>query len=253
MKNNFDTFLYTRYNLDLGSNVISRIRNALVDALNERLKLPKIILVVVDDDMIIDTKHPKSGISLILGKNLEYLLGEMFRLITTRKDQVAQKCKKAKEPQIIWIKAPNHINLYDGTNRKKFNNCLEASLPFYTDMCYLKLKDRWDFKRKQLCKNNKFTAEGLSSYWESIDSGVKYWTSKIWPQKSSIGKQLYNKQKPVQYQENYRKNQTQDDNQTNNRNYDRYKWTSEQYNAEKRYHLQAPPRRFFDRNPKNYY
>ena len=263
-KENFDNLLFTRFNLDLGSNIIGRMRNAFIDALNAKDHLPKMIVMVPDSDIIDGTNHPQSGISLILGKILDYLVEEMNRLISARREQLLKKCKKYGQPHIIWIQPPKHVNMRDNENRHKFNECIESLLPHYKDVSYLKLKDRWDYKREQLYMNGKFTAEGLSSYWESIDSAIKYWETKVagknknqtridfqsnqrYPHQNrnqNVGQVSHSRQQYNQRNQEFQDFNNNEENYKAQYNQNRYKWRSDDYKSRNRqFRLPPPPPR----------
>ena len=179
LKDNYDSLPFSKNEEYMTDPIVtSRVRNALVAALNKKAILPKYIVIVLEADFITGMNYKGAGITLLYGKNLEKLANEINRLILARKDQLPKKSKKDGYPQILWVEPPTHVNFFDNTCRMKFNDCLEAILPRFQNMAYLKLKDRWDFRRNELFRNGKYTALGLAAYWEAIDAGMAYWDSR---------------------------------------------------------------------------
>ena len=245
MKQNFNVFMYDRFNLESGSNILSRLRNSLIDAMNDRIILPKLIIIVPDYDIVRELKHERYGISMALGKILDHIVNEMKRLIEARKDQLGPKSKKFGYPHVLWIEPPLHKNFTKNDYRRKFNENLESILKLHTGVSYLKLKDRWDYKRDQLSVGNKITGEGLNCYWEAIDGAIKYWVTKLGVT-SKIGKQIpshaYNKANRFQNPKSTNDGSAKTYNREHNR--DKYTWRSKDYIAPRRFKLPSSPRHY---------
>ena len=67
-------------------NPIGRLRNVLVEALNEKYKLPKYV-VILQDKEILTTFDAKSGCKKII----RWLYRECYRALETQKDQLLEK------------------------------------------------------------------------------------------------------------------------------------------------------------------
>ena len=77
--------------------VITRMRNALVEGLNNKKKSPKLILLVLDEDII--------KITHLVGENpLMWLFSEVARAINSKKDMLPSRCITAGQPEIIGLK-----------------------------------------------------------------------------------------------------------------------------------------------------
>ena len=158
--------------------VISRIRNCLVEALNKKVLLPKYIIVVPERDITDSLNLCDGKEEVMIGKALDTLMCEMSCLILDRKEFLPNQSKRLHYPQVIWVQPPSHKNFEDNNLRSIFNNCLERTLLRFQDVCYLKLKDRWDPRREELYRFRKYTADGIGAYWEAIDAAFKYWDCK---------------------------------------------------------------------------
>ena len=59
----YDTILAVRDMEPENNENLSRLRNALVETINQQLLLPKAIILVLDDDMLDELDHYKTGIT----------------------------------------------------------------------------------------------------------------------------------------------------------------------------------------------
>ena len=100
----------------------------LATAINEKGKLPKFIVCILDVDLIEYINFESYGISILLGEGIEWLVKEFKDMIETCKSQLPSKAVKPDYPQVYWMAAPLHMN-FDETSsnaRKKLNMCLHS-------------------------------------------------------------------------------------------------------------------------------
>ena len=177
IKSHCDTFGFcssgTNYSL-ANSNVIGRVRNCLVKAINDQILLLKHILLVLETDLIKAADHYTDGISTVIGQMAEWVVNQMHRLIMAHKEKLATKARKFKYPQIFWIAAVHHVSLDSDENfyRKKVNLCLYKVAAMYQEVNVLMLHT-WDAQDRALISDGWFTAKGYKAYWESIDAAFQ--------------------------------------------------------------------------------
>ena len=86
-------------------NVISRMRNALITALNEHSVLPKLIIVVPDDDILTQSRDDPNP-NLMLSSHYERLMTGMCKLFVTAMIAIRicspPKAKCENIPHILW-------------------------------------------------------------------------------------------------------------------------------------------------------
>ena len=90
LKSHFDVYGFGQRNPAAtlrNSNMISRVRNALVEAINKFVIFPKVILIVLEDDLIHAANHYTDGISQLLGSITEWLANELHHLVITQKEK----------------------------------------------------------------------------------------------------------------------------------------------------------------------
>ena len=143
----------------------------------ERIKFPKAILVILDDDLLRSLSSEISestNLSLVLYKMLKHLVNEFRKAIETRKDQLPDKLKKLFYPKVYWVEAPQHRNFPNNFDRRKFNSTLQSNTSSQANMQIMRMKKVWDPEDFNLFQNNRYTSRGLMRYWESIDNALEF-------------------------------------------------------------------------------
>ena len=181
-------FLFQSYNVSAYFNMISsstrglaRILNPLIQALNERPRLPKMIIVVPDKDIITDAKTYSFGSTYILGKALHYLVKEIGIVIQRRKMELMEKKPGTvvpDYPKVIWVrmlKRPKDIPVIGFTEalsmRGKFNSIREEMLtvinPGENHLISITVPEN-DFNMQGDLSNT-----GKTCFWSEMDRGLK--------------------------------------------------------------------------------
>ena len=182
--------------------VLGRIRNALVYALNAYDKLPRYVILVLDDDLIHCVNYTKPGTSEIYERDLNWLANEIHDVIFTRKNDLPKKAKRYLFPQVFWVLLPLHKDLESNQSRIHFNQCIEAVVARHKEMKLLRIRRHWDFQVSDAVINNLISSKGIHSYWVGIDEALAFWENgrknlngRDFNQKSSIKTDLNNKSK----------------------------------------------------------
>ena len=172
-------------------NMLSRLLNSLKDGMHARLKLPEVILVVLDCDIISAIQSLKDldldcsinmSISIateLYGSWIEWLMEKFLESIIKRHKQLPSKakCPLSEQPVVYWTLIPNNKNYPHHTRVQiaKFNQSLDSVAKLYSNMRCIKVKDGWDYDNTNLVTcQGRLTLVGMDQYWESIDSSVKY-------------------------------------------------------------------------------
>ena len=179
MKNAFDfkPFCNSRFN-SATANMLVRLQNTFASAMNKNPLLPKYVLVVLDDDLITYMNYKGTGVAVLLGEWVTWLVKTFQELIKKRKEQLPNKSKKENMPCMYWCAAPTHVNfsLERNTLRKKYNQCVETvmKLDASKNMRLIRFKDRWNSMDSSLVVRDKMTDHGLNIYWAAIDASFKF-------------------------------------------------------------------------------
>ena len=160
----------------LNENILSRIRNALVTAINSELLFPKAIIMVLENDILNAADHYNPGISLICSKVLDWLANQIHRIVITHKEKLPSKACKFKYPKILWFPLPTHQNLNNiNEARGKFNAALRHSCSLHRKMELLPLNG-WAVNDTSLTsKNGKYTSRGFATFWQIVNEAFQLW------------------------------------------------------------------------------
>ena len=159
-------------------NVLARIKAQINKAIGDQIFLPAVIVVVLDDDVIKQSKisyaDAKEGEYRLIVK---YLMEETHRLVINHQKNLPDKCKVEHFPHFIWIIPPNHKYFNNNRLREFFASAIEAEVDKYHDMCALRLKKIWDEDEGSLYlrEQRRYTEQGLNAYWSGVDKAIKFW------------------------------------------------------------------------------
>ena len=156
-------------------NIFSRLRNALVEGINEQITFPKAIIMIIDDDILDEIDHYKEGISVILGRVLEWLGNQFHRIITAHKEKLPSKARKFKFPMVLWCYIPLH-DIYGHYNdfKEKYNRVVKNVTSLFREMDFLILES-WDRKDLSYFSQGCMNATGLATYWMAINDAFEKW------------------------------------------------------------------------------
>ena len=165
-------------------NVMANIVNNTVKAINSYQKLPKWIVVVIEDDMLreINLNYTSYKMSESLGKMIDWVMKEQVSAINYFRKWLPQKSKKFQWPFILWI-TPTMHKCYPPDLmevRRKFATSLKITATRH-NMIVLPLRQVWDEDDLSLynIRNESLSSVGNSILWTAIDCTIRYADVKI--------------------------------------------------------------------------
>ena len=96
-------------------NVLSRIYNDVIKGINTKVLLPKLIVIVLDCDIIKNISYDTFGLSRIYTICMDYLIKSLHHAIKEHKNSMPPKAVRYKYPTILWILPPGHQCFNDNT------------------------------------------------------------------------------------------------------------------------------------------
>ena len=145
MKDNYEVSgLLATGHTELNPNVPGRIRNALIRGIKDQILLPKMVIVVPDDDLLRFIQNKNDTSSFTWGKIIHWIMMEMTKTVKAYKELIPKKSQRLGEPFIIWIEAPEHKLFRNNHLRIKFNTCLKNMAKLCTNTYVLGLRKVWD-------------------------------------------------------------------------------------------------------------
>ena len=127
-------YIFNRYDVKsmttplLNTNyVLVRLQNALANHLNNTVKLPRLLIVILDKDFI------KLGDATYSDMAVRELVSSLFTTIQERKEQLQKKCIRSSEPKFIFVKPTPKYSLIDigdeyKNMKRSFNKTLEKNI-----------------------------------------------------------------------------------------------------------------------------
>ena len=163
--------------------LISRMCNLMVSVMscrqanNKILPLPKIIVMVMDDDLLCLFKDVQDGVTAQpMSRILNHIMTEHECSIAVFKEFLPAKSVMDGYPHILWIQAPLHDKFANNGDRIIFNRCLEETIKLHGGVSCLALKKVWNPQNVNLFVEscNRFTNDGFHDYWEAVDHTVRF-------------------------------------------------------------------------------
>ena len=154
---------------------IGRIRNLLINAINTEQLLPKAIIIVLDDDILDDLNHFDIGISVALGKWIEWLTQKFHEIIQDYKKILQSKSRKYKYPHFVWCLLPQHMVFAQFNDYKeKFNTAVKKATKNYREMSTISL-NLWNSDDMSYFDGGQISQIGMATYWQAINAAFKVW------------------------------------------------------------------------------
>ena len=143
MRQNFEVwpFCSSRFS-DCNPNMLSRITNSMISALNNKVYLPVYLIIVLEDDLITFLDYCKFGVSGLFGMWLEYIAANIVQFLDTRCQQLPVSAIPRELTQIYWVEPINHNNFSTENRqmREKMCLCVESVTQLYDNMRALKIR-----------------------------------------------------------------------------------------------------------------
>ena len=168
----------------LDSNGVSQFRNLLVGTIRDNPILPKLLVFIPEGDLInYFSLLGKNGFSQGIAAVLNWLMKEHTKILDIHKDRLPDKCKRAHYQQLVWIELPPHCNFSEGIQeaRSSFNLALREIGKLHDNVSILELKKVWNPRDEDLFskENNRFSAEGLKTFWLAVDRILQFCNTTI--------------------------------------------------------------------------
>ena len=166
------TGLVTKNFSNLNPSLMGRLRNSLVNGIKDQKTLPKMVVIIPDQDIIDMFLHKNDISSYTWGKIIYWLMSEYNKIIQSYKEFLPEKAKRKNHPQFVWIEPPQHRNFRNNNLREKFSNCLRTMAKLCDNTSVLALKKIWDpVEPGYFVESNSscLSSLGFKKYWEAID------------------------------------------------------------------------------------
>ena len=228
-------------------NFITRMVNTFVFLINNNMALPKIIVVMMEQDVVRYLENRQIETREAMKRWFSKMINEFRKATSTAKDILPNKSKKHGWPHILWL-IPI---LHEGFRNFQFTNevgyALEDAVITQQHMSALRLKQLWDSSDHSLYleEYGRYTSNGLKCIWEAADRTVKFCDKAIFANDSTItnatSRGVKNKEKQRTYDRNSNNFRSRHRTHQDRHHNDRYHWNRN--NERDRFRkLPSPPR-----------
>ena len=156
-------------------NALSRFRNLIIRAFNALCRLPRLIIIVFEDDLLQMITMDEYGISDAYKVMLKWLIREINRSITIIRDKIPKKALKEDWPHVLFLAPTVHKNYNNDKYHRKFTHCLENEVRESNNSDNLSVlrfpKLSWDPDNGNLYlkEQRRHTSDGIGSFWQAVD------------------------------------------------------------------------------------
>ena len=151
---------------------VARVRNCIAVGLKTVVTpLPKMIVVVLEDDIINSIKR-KDMVERIYDRVVRWLLFEVRKILDGHNDSLPKKARR--KVTVIWVTPSMHMNYSDTYNRKKLTKVLQNVAKLIPNNHALSLRQIWDPDNFNLYlkEQRRLTAEGRALLWRAVDRTI---------------------------------------------------------------------------------
>ena len=182
-------FLYQFFNIqafyagtETKGNIMSRLLNSFIEALNENTKLPRYVIMIPDWDIVRSTNFDY-GATTMFEEMIGYLCKQINKCITRCRDDIMSKKPGALsstfEPRVIWICMINRP-IEDSKDMKelmihrgKFNRTLDNNITKERYMYIMNINAFEEDSGNLLNANFHLTKEGKQEFWSEVSQQLK--------------------------------------------------------------------------------
>ena len=182
-----DLYIRPRFELKIAAgdmysnarNMMVKINNSLVQAINSCVNITKIITIMLKGD--ISKQFPNKSDDdtfIIMEVYVEQMMKDINKILNEFKEMLPDFSQRENWPTIIWIIPTLHRN-YKSTeryHRRVLADIIEKETKKHKNCLALRLKQVWDEDNTQFFDKytDKFTADGLTAIWQAVDRTIKY-------------------------------------------------------------------------------
>ena len=175
-------FASDKYN-SLNPIAASRVRNALMTGLNAATYIPKLIVVILEDDILNAIHISKNDediknkiITEMSKETIKWLMREFWRCTMSLNEFLPDKSRQVGWPHFLWVLPTQHKNYSNNYWRGIFADCISTEAVKYGNVSALDLKQVWDFEDGSIypCHSKRFSYKGYDIFWQAVDRTVRY-------------------------------------------------------------------------------
>ena len=196
--NHYEAISISDSNPSHDESVPGKLVNNFINTYNLRQKLPKWIIIVLENDLIRNLKY-EFAVESSYETVITWICNQLNAARESMRDKLPFKAKKFEFPHIIFIEPTLHRNYTDLDLRTSFLRSLKTVISRYQNIMTLRIEQDWDDNNDDYFsgREKRYTSTGLKKFWSGIDKALMYADSKVL---RNHGKPLKEVFKPIQPQ-----------------------------------------------------
>ena len=169
------------YDTNIKNFFTARINNAMVQAFNEVTNMPKMVVVILESDLIDAVSGEGDEVIMYYGRYLEDIIDDFHKIVKEMRQILPENAMKRGWPRLVFIIPTTHRNYTDKQKRQWFIDTLLTVVKYYDDVWALKLIQVWDENNCNIFskRDNIFSREGLQIFWSAVDRTMAFCSRKI--------------------------------------------------------------------------
>ena len=163
----------------------ARILNSLTTAMKEKSELPKIIVFLLEDNLLdshfLKMQNNDKRLTEAYTRFLKWFTTNVERAIEAFKDLLPNKSTRKNLPRVLMLSPATNSAFKNNNKRKKFGKCLNNVTKMHHNMSCLQLRQGWDEQDRKLflTELNRWSHEGLTKFYNAVDRCVNFCDSCI--------------------------------------------------------------------------
>ena len=178
---NFEVKIFSSNSMEHNRSMMGRVLNKLIATMKTEILLPRIIIIVLDENLITTTKLKGSSMFNFFEEIINWLSRQFTRVIQAHKDVLPARAIKNSYPTCIWVAPPQNTGFSDNEIRVQVTRSIKQAILGKPDHIMLQLKNHWEFSDQRLVKYGSLTQEGFNRYWKAIDLAIQFWDRHLAP------------------------------------------------------------------------
>ena len=177
MYDQYNVKIFSAYPLSLTKNTVGRFINVFIKALSDAKKIPSIVLLFPDWDILQFLDFYQDGAHAMTSCILNWIVVSITRAIQSKKDSFSHRnpgSVSENEPKLMWIKMINRHGEFDRAlmTQARFNRALEDVLVDKKQQHIMDVNQAVD-SPNYFGPQNMLNGDGMTRYWYEVDKNVK--------------------------------------------------------------------------------
>ena len=191
MKRNYDIRTFSKdEHSSYYRNILAHLCNTFLNTINRYDYLPKIIAIVLEDDLIRAIELNGAGATEMYGLQLESLANEFQAIVSKFKNFLPNKAKRENRPHILWTLPTMHVNhtKSNEAHRLRIETCMKNIMERQDNMSALNLLQIWDANNPFLYRahQDRLSSDDILKFWLAIDRTIMLCDRKVFQMKAKF-------------------------------------------------------------------